>query len=180
MVRSLEIGLDDVELFKLDDPFWDEYYLRDMAERTNILLIYELIRKNGAEILVRARFVERWLARQNWGDTEREVHTNFEAYKSNRRRNPIRNIIDCVVSAAGGTAALKRTGLVPMEETPPYRGELWGITFSSAGSRSGNGGPRDSELSADELRRLRREAFVFNDGSRPVSGTDIVQRMPSM
>lgn len=179
MVRSLEIGLGDVEPFKLDDPFWDEYYLRDMAERTNILLIYELIRKNGAEILVRARFVERWLARQNWGDTEREVHKNFEAYKSSRRRNPIRNIIDCVVSAAGGTAALKRTGLVPTEETPPYRGELWGITFSSAGSRSGNGGPRDSELSADELRRLRREAFVFNDGSRPVSGTDIVQRMPS-
>src|SRR5690554_2183820 len=104
MVRSLEIGLEDGESPKLDDPFWDEYYLRDMAERTNLLLLYQLIQKNGAEMLVRAKFVERWLARQNWGDSEYEIQKNFNAYRNNRRRNPIRDIIDCVVSAAGGAA----------------------------------------------------------------------------
>lgn len=180
MVRSLEIGLQDAERPKLDDPFWDEYFLRDMAERTNLYLLVQLIQKNGAEILVKAKFVERWLARQNWGDTESEIHKNFEAYRNNRRRNPIRDIIDCVGSTTGGTEAMQRSGLMPMEDAAPYRGEVWGITFSTAGRGSGNGGPRDSELSADELRRLRREAFVFNDGTRPVSGQDIVQRMPSM
>ena len=177
MVRSLEIGLDDVEPPKLDDPFWDEYFLRDMAERTNLYLLTQLVQKNGAEILLKARFVERWLARQNWGDTESEIHKNFEAYKNNRRRNPIRDLIDSVVSTPGGPPALQRAGLIPMVE-PPYRDETWGITFSTAGRVNGNGGPRDSELSSDELRRLRREAFVFNDGTRPVSGQDIVQRMP--
>ncbi|MBE3045038.1 hypothetical protein IMZ48_21275 [Candidatus Bathyarchaeota archaeon] len=180
MVRSLEIGLDDVDPPKLDDPFWDEYFLRDMAERTNLYLLTQLVQKNGAEILLKARFVERWLARQNWGDTESEIHKNFEAYKNNRRRNPIRDLIDSVVSTPGGPPALQRAGLIPMEEAPPYRGEIWGITFSTAGRGNGNGGPRDSELSSDELRRLRREAFVFNDGTRPVSGQDIVQRMPEM
>ncbi|SPN97105.1 uncharacterized protein DNG_00621 [Cephalotrichum gorgonifer] len=178
MVRSLEVGLKDVESPKLDDPFWDEYYLRDMAERTNLLLLYQLIQKNGAEMLLRAKFVERWLARQNWGDTEHEIQKNFEAYKNNRRRNPIRDIIDCIFSAAGGVAALKRTGLLPTEERPPYRGEVWGITFSTVPRAAASGGPRDSELSDEELRRLRREAFVFNDGTRPVSGLDIVQRGP--
>lgn len=180
LVRSLEIGLNDVECPKLDDPYWDEYFFRDMAERTALYLLTQLIQKNGADTLVKAKFVERWLAKQNWGDTETEIQKNFETYKNNRRRNPIHSIIDSVVSTPGGPAALQRAGLVPREETAPYRGEVWGITFSTAGRGSGNGGPRDSELSAEELRRLRREAFVFNDGTRPVSGQDIVQRMPSM
>lgn len=180
LVRSLEIGLNDVECPKLNDPFWDEYFFRDMAERTALYLLTQLIQKNGADTLVKARFVERWLVKQNWGDTETEIQNNFETYKNNRRRNPIHNIIDSVVTTPGGPAALQRAGLIPGEETAPYRGEVWGITFSTAGRGSGNGGPRDSELSAEELRRLRREAFVFNDGTRPVSGQDIVQRMPSM
>ncbi|KEZ44341.1 Uncharacterized protein SAPIO_CDS3320 [Scedosporium apiospermum] len=176
MVRSLEIGLDDVERPKLDDPYFDEYYLRDMAERTNLLLIYQLIQKNGAAKLLMAKFVERWLAKQNWGDSENEIHENFKMYTEGNKSNPIRGIVDCIRTATGGLETLRNCGLVAREETPPYRGEVWGITFSTVPRGSDEDGVRDSELSADEIRRLRREAFVFNDGTRPVSRLDIVER----
>jgi hypothetical protein len=176
MVRSLEIGLDDVERPKLDDPYFDEYYLRDMAERTNLLLIYQLIQKNGAAKLLMAKFVERWLAKQNWGDSEYEIHENFKMYTEGNKSNPIRGIVDCIRTATGGLETLRNCGLVAREETPPYRGEVWGITFSTVPRGSDEDGVRDSELSADEIRRLRREAFVFNDGTRPVSRLDIVER----
>ncbi|PKS12020.1 hypothetical protein jhhlp_001316 [Lomentospora prolificans] len=173
MVRSLEIGLEDGELPKLDDPYFDEYYLRDMAERTNLLIIYQLIQKNGAAKLLMAKFVERWLARQNWGETEDEIQKNFKMYTEGNKSNPIRGIIDCIRAAAGGLDALRNSGLVARAESPPYR-ETWGITFSTVPRDSDGEGVRDSQLSTDELRRLRREAFVFNDGTRPVSQHDIV------
>jgi hypothetical protein len=171
LVRSLEVGLNDVENPpKLNDRYWEEYFLRDVAERTCLVILNELVQKNDAEMLVRAGFVSRWLARQNWGDSEFEVQNNFGVYKSIRRRTPVTDM---------GAAALRRAGLVWPEETLPYRGEVWGITFSSVPRGGGDGGPADSELSGEDLRRLRREAFVFNDGTRPISGADIIQRMPN-
>lgn len=68
LVRSLELGLDDVEHHEpLDDPLYDEYYLRDANERRCLVLVYKLVHKYGVDGLVRARFIERWLARQPWG-----------------------------------------------------------------------------------------------------------------
>lgn len=175
MVRSLEIGLDEDELPKLNDPHFDEYYLRDMAERTNLLIIYQLIQKNGAAGLIKAKFVERWLAKQNWGESEGEIQANFKMYTEGNKNNPIRSIVDCIRTASMGLDTLRRCGLVAKVETPPYQ-EVWDITFSTARPGEGEDGVQDPDLSAEDIRRLRREAFVFNDGSRPISRQDIVER----
>lgn len=66
LVRSLELSLSDYEHEPLDDPLYDEYYLRDVNERRCLLLIYKLIHKYGVDRLIEAQFIERWLAQQPW------------------------------------------------------------------------------------------------------------------
>ncbi|KAK7756836.1 hypothetical protein SLS62_001281 [Diatrype stigma] len=83
LVRSLELCLDDVEHEPLDDPLYDEYYLRDVNERRCLLLVYKLIHKYGVDRLIEARFIERWLAKLPW--TRRKSKSKGKS-KSNKSR----------------------------------------------------------------------------------------------
>ncbi len=73
-VRSLEHCIRDDEARSggrgydmLDDVSFDEYYLRDIAEKLCLMFLSQLTSKFGVELAVRAGFVERWLAKQRWG-----------------------------------------------------------------------------------------------------------------
>jgi hypothetical protein len=188
-VRSFELGLDDVRRPRLDDSFWDEYHLRDMAEQFCITLSYELIHKFGPDQLVKAGFVEKWLARQNWGDSDEQIQHNFRDYRRSKK-NRIREMIDIIRRSKLGLAALKRARLVAKDEqssgeaTPDnHLRVLLEIGFND----DDNGPferilertiPRPNERSAEEqrLRRQHREAMVLNDGTRPIRREDIIER----
>lgn len=191
LVRSLELSLDDVEHPTLDDPHWDEYYLRDMAERFCLMFFLELINKNGVNMLVKAKFVEKWLAKQPWGDTEKARLDNFHHYMEHKR-NRIVDIVSQIHHTHIGTKALVETGLMPKKslisfepaeslEVPATVSSLQRIlrTVGDAGPETGV--PRNREHSVEEqrLRRQHREAMVFNDGTRPIAREDIIERNTS-
>lgn len=188
LVRSLEMSLaDDVERPKLDDNHWDEYFLRDMAEKFCLLFINELTTKHGVDLLVRAKFVEKWLAKQNWGADKDERQKNFFEYMNNlNKQNRIVDIVGKIQKTSAGRRALRRAKLVPKDE--PAVDSSPGVYLEiSMGIDEGEGaaaraseqtGTRTRELTAEEqrLRRQNREAMVFNDGTRPIGREDIIER----
>jgi len=179
-VRSLELSLDpDQET--LDDPDWDEYHLRDMTEKLCLMFISQLIGHYKPDLLIKAKFVERWLAKQNWGPEESRAD-NFIQYmrtKSNR----ITDIVHIIRETEAGHEALIKAGLFhrdrdndglvddsAMMGIPPER---YRTMLSVEVGRA-----RSVEQSAEEqrLRHRHREAMVLNDGSRPFNSDDIIQR----
>lgn len=184
IVDSLEVSLsdDNVDRPKLNDNHWDEYYLRDMSEKFCLLFLFELASKHGAEHLVRASFVEKWLAKQNWGDGEEERQKNFRNYVTNpNRQNRIVDIIKLLQESKPGLKALVKNKLIT-EDDEKSGGILDDVYFEiSMGAGEANveqQGPRNHQHSAEEqrLRRQHREAMVFNDGTRPIGRQDIIER----
>ncbi|KAE9578690.1 hypothetical protein CGCF415_v013324 [Colletotrichum fructicola] len=192
LVRSLELSLEDVEHTKLDDKYWDEYYLRDMAERFCLMFVLELVTKYGADMLVKAKFVEKWLAKQPWGDTESEVQENF-IYYMEHKNNRIVDIVTRIAHTTAGAKAIvacKLASKTNFNLTPDAN--IAGFTIalqSTLSNAEGDEGqqsaeqsveqvPRTREHSAEEqrLRRRHREAMVFNDGTRPIHREDIIER----
>ncbi|TDZ73172.1 hypothetical protein CTRI78_v001372 [Colletotrichum trifolii] len=189
LVRSLELSLGDVEHTKLNDKYWDEYYLRDMAERFCLMFVLELITKYDAESLIKAKFVEKWLAKQNWGDDEDEVHDNF-IYYMEHKSNRIVDITTRIIHTDAGAKAIVDCKLVnraKLELTPNPHIAGFAIALQSTLVNAESAGeelpvieqvPRTREHSAEEqrLRRQHREAMVFNDGTRPIGREDIIER----
>ncbi|KAH7376531.1 hypothetical protein B0T11DRAFT_324417 [Plectosphaerella cucumerina] len=197
LVRSLELSLTDVEQPKLDDPHWDEYYLRDMAERFCLMFFLELINKNGVEMLVKAKFVEKWLAKQNWGESDAERLLNFKQYMK-YKRNRIVDIVGAIHHTEEGTRRLVQCGLMPPESLHQFEtnsnqaptvaalqeilGAVSDLERESNGQaqtlRNLANSLRTVEHSDEEqrLRRQHREAMVFNDGTRPIAREDIIER----
>jgi hypothetical protein len=182
LVRSLELSLDDAEQFLLNDPKWDEYYLRDMTERFCLMFILELTNKFDVGGLIKAGFVEKWLSKQLWGETPEERLRNFGQYMS-LKDNRIVSIVNNIRLSKRGRKALVEAGL----EAP-----------GTAEEEKGNPGPstsrelrRQSEAQEEEtlhhvrtreqseeeqrLRRQHREAMVLNDGTRPFGRDDIIE-----
>ncbi|KAK6227076.1 Cytoskeleton-associated protein [Colletotrichum higginsianum IMI 349063] len=192
LVRSLELSLDDVEQAKLDDKYWDEYYLRDMAERFCLMFVLELITKYGADMLVKARFVEKWLAKQHWGDDEAERQENFTYYMEHKN-NRIVDIVTRIAHTTQGAQAILACGLVSktrpgINPDPNLSGftvvlqstlcNVDNVDGDEEGLHAVGQVPRAQEHSAEEqrLRRQHREAMVFNDGTRPIGREDIIER----
>ncbi|GJC92245.1 cytoskeleton-associated protein [Colletotrichum higginsianum] len=192
LVRSLELSLDDVEQGKLDDKYWDEYYLRDMAERFCLMFVLELITKYGADMLVKARFVEKWLAKQHWGDDEAERQENFTYYMEHKN-NRIVDIVTRIAHTTQGAQAILACGLVSktrpgINPDPNLSGftvvlqstlcNVDNVDGDEEGLHAVGQVPRAQEHSAEEqrLRRQHREAMVFNDGTRPIGREDIIER----
>ncbi|KAG7127001.1 hypothetical protein HYQ45_010134 [Verticillium longisporum] len=188
LVRSLELSLDDVEHESLDDKYWDEYYLRDMAERFCLMFILELINKYGAEMLVKAKFVEKWLAKQKWGEGEDERRENF-TYYLDHKNNRIVDIVTRITHTTEGSKALNACNL-PVESKfhvtiAAETEEGFLVALQPAGraadvddDQAAENVPRSRDHSAEEqrLRRQHREAMVFNDGTRPIGREDIIER----
>ncbi|OLN88586.1 hypothetical protein CCHL11_01843 [Colletotrichum chlorophyti] len=192
LVRSLELSLGDVEQTKLDDKYWDEYYLRDMAERFCLMFILELIQKYDAEMLVRAKFVEKWLAKQYWGDNEDEIQENF-IYYMEHKSNRIVDIVTQIAHTMQGAKAILACKLASRDKfnlSPDTNLAGFTIALQSTltnaevldgpdeGQQQAEQVPRTREHSAEEqrLRRQHREAMVLNDGTRPIGREDIIER----
>lgn len=163
------------------------------------MFFLELINKNGVDMLVEANFVEKWLAKQDWGASDAERLINFKQYMK-YKRNRIVDIVTSIHHTHMGTQRLVDCGLMPPESLRQWR-DFEFVPDSVAAvedtlmedalttARDGEQDPaqvllnlvsslRPLEHSDEEqrLRRQHREAMVFNDGSRPIAREDIIER----
>ncbi|KAF4594782.1 cytoskeleton-associated protein [Ophiocordyceps camponoti-floridani] len=160
LVRSLELSLQDVELPDLSNSHWDEYYLRDMAERFCLMFVQELVNKYGAEPLIKAQFVERWLVKQRWGTTAEERRRRFAEYM-NSKSNRLVDIVSSIKHLKRGLRALRKVGLI--EETHPPRQMARSLPDLGIEDEVGERLRRAREHNDEErrLRRQHREAMRF-------------------
>lgn len=192
LVRSLELCLPSERRpeDKLNDKSYDEYYLRDMAEKLCLMFVSQLLhRYEVSNRLVEAGFVDKWLAQQYWGDTPEEVTANFTQYMD-VRENRISDIVRQIIGSRRGREALVRTGLVTQATRDIIEGQgrhqrrmsyvlpIYVATDDGDENADRPVGVRHPEQSAEEqrLRHRHREAMVFNDGTRPLNSEDIIQR----
>ncbi|KAI1208809.1 uncharacterized protein F4807DRAFT_429575 [Annulohypoxylon truncatum] len=182
LVRSLELCLGDAEHEKLDDPLYDEYYLRDICERRCLILVSQLVHRYGVNRLVEAGFVEKWLAKQPWGDDVEERQKNFAMY-TERRKNRISDICFHLSTAQVGRTALYKAKLINKKRRR-RGGErsdikiVLEICVDEGDRERSELVPRVNEQSAEEqrLRRRHREAMVLNDGTHSLGRSDIIER----
>lgn len=177
-VRSLEQSLNDrAPLEKLDDRWFDEYGLRDMAEKLCFMFVSQLMQKYGPDKFIQAGIVEKWLARQNWGDSPDEREHNFfqYMYKTNR----VVDIIQKIQQSSLGREALEKAGLMPKNVSRSF--DVFASIHIETEVLDGDNAeptPRNLEQSAEEqrIRHRHREAMVLNDGTRPLGRSDIIER----
>ncbi|KAK3341554.1 hypothetical protein B0T25DRAFT_522845 [Lasiosphaeria hispida] len=190
LVRSLELSIDP-EQEVLDDEHWDEYPMRDMTEKLGLMFISQLISRYDVEKLIKAKFVEKWLAKQNWGATTDERQENFMKYLQHKN-NRIADIISRIKNTRSGSEALKKSGLLdesfgPSDESEEDNSHLVVADQFNMFLRVNMGEMREEDttrllartlqnLGDQRLRQRNREAMVLNDGSRPLNRDDIIQR----
>src|ERR1700760_4495066 len=85
LVKSLEYSSTDYE-HNAFDPEWDNWYLRDVVEQGCLLLLAMLADKFGTDGLVASKFVERWLAKEPWGESDRDRSTTFAGILDKHQR----------------------------------------------------------------------------------------------
>lgn len=188
IVRCLELSLDP-EQEVLDNEGWDDYPYRDFTERTCFTFLFELVKNYGPEMLIRSKFVEKWLSKQNWGRTEEDKQRNFHNYML-YKDNFIRKVADAVRKTESGRAVLVKCGLYSQEAADDFAaeqadnlnlmdtsGDRYNLLLSINMGRT----PRAQETSAEEqrIRHRNREAVVMNDGTRPIGIDDIIHRSGS-
>ncbi|CAK7239665.1 MAG: hypothetical protein STHCBS139747_001100 [Sporothrix thermara] len=94
----------------IDDISFDEYYLRDIAEKLCLMFLAQLTEKYDVDLLVRYGFVRRWLAKQPWGPPAKRAD-NFARYLK-YRDNRIADICRRLRESPSGRRALEKAGLV--------------------------------------------------------------------
>jgi len=177
-VRSLELCVNEAQYERLDDKYFDEYQLRDMAERMCLVFILQLVTKYDSKQLIKAQFIEKWLARQAWGDSDEERQRNFAGYMRHKQ-NRITEIYQRLQESKLGRDTLEKVKLVPAgssNDTNDDGAGDYGLVLSirmnndSIDDQDGEGRPiegsqpRILEQSAEEqrIRRQRREAMVYS------------------
>lgn len=194
LVRSLELCFDPKQEVLVSDKHWDEYPLRDMAEKFPLMFICQLITRFGPEMLIKAKFVEKWLAKQNWGDNERDRWINFSDY-AEHKRNRISEIIIVVMGIRAGREALAKSGLIAQDSVIADEDQddhvendgrwmhernmsiLNILNDVDAINQEPEARIVQVAMGFDENRlRRNREAMVFSDGSHPLNHSDIIQR----
>ncbi|EPE04063.1 cytoskeleton-associated protein [Ophiostoma piceae UAMH 11346] len=112
------------------DVTYDEYHMRDMAEKLCLMFVAQMAERFGVELLVRAGFVEKWLARQRWVEhpipalpaaAAGQRIQNFAQYLK-YRDNRIAYLCQKVMELPAGWAALEKTGLVEPKRVRPPKG----------------------------------------------------------
>lgn len=179
-IRSLQHCMNDVEHEKLDDKYFDEYALRDMAEKLCLMFVSQLLGKYGATQIVKAGFVEKWLAKQKWGETTEERETNFFNYMC--KQNRITDICQRLQESLIGREALEKARLISKGIPGVEQGFSMIIQVQSeqvdVDGANAEPTPRNLEQSAEEqrLRHRHREAMVLNDGTHPLDRSNIIER----
>jgi len=181
LVKSLEYSVTDYEHNECD-PEWDNWHLRDIAEQGCLMILGQLVDKYGVEGVVKTRFVDRWLAKEPWGDTEEERIFNFT--DSLRKSHRINEIVVPLFRDRIGRKQLIKAKLLPPDlelnlnrhrDTRMINGESTaGEDFDGMFVESRR--RRDQSAEDDRIRRRHREAMVLNDGTRPLGRGDIIQR----
>ncbi|CAL3961921.1 hypothetical protein PZA11_000770 [Diplocarpon coronariae] len=180
LVKSLEYSITDYP-HNTFDPEWDNWHLRDAAEKDCLMVLAQLVEKFGVEGLVNSRFVERWLAKEPWGDAGVDRMIMFaDSLHSNHR---LSELVVPLFRDSAGRQQLVKAKLVPAEllkditsrEVRMINGEgTAGEEFE--GMLVDNRRRRDQNSEEDQIRRRHREAMVLNDGTRPLERGDIIQR----
>lgn len=180
LVKSLEYSLTDYKHNDYDLE-WDNYHLRDVAEQGCLMVLGQLVDKYGVEGIVKSRFVERWLEKDPWGETEEQRFPNFA--ESLRKKNRINDITVPLFRDRIGRRQLIKARLIPPEFEMDLRHRDTRMTNgeSTAGEDFDgmfveNRRRRDQSAEDDRIRRRHREAMVLNDGTRPLGRGDIIQR----
>lgn len=150
------------------------------------MLISQLVHRYGIEGLAQSKFVERWLAKQPWGDSDEERQNNFAMYLE-RRKNRISDICYHLKRNKTGRKALFKTKLttkmnLARRDRSDHIKVVLEISMTNedgdeATSRTGHV-PRVNDQTAEEqrLRRRHREAMVLNDGTHSLGRSDIIER----
>jgi hypothetical protein len=182
----------------LDNEDWDEYGLREMTEKLCLMFISQLLSCYEPEKLIKAKFVEKWLAKQNWGATPEDRLHNFARYMR-YKGNRITDIVAAIQATRSGREALEAAGLLPAlgpapEDSDPEDNipliERFSVLLPNNINLSNLRDDDQTRLlirqlqgvqSAEEqrVRHRHREAMVLNDGSRPLNSDDIIQRPES-
>lgn len=181
LVKCLEYCIKDYPHNEFD-PDWDNWYLRDVVEQGCLLVLIQLVDKFGPEGLVKSRFVERWLAKEPWGDKDTELSINFAT--ALRNGNRLSQLTVPLFRDPAGRKQLVKVKLVPealekdlsvLEDVRMIDGEgTAGEDFEGMFVESRR--RRDQSSEEEHIRRRHREAMVLNDGTRPLGRSDIIQR----
>jgi hypothetical protein len=186
-MKSLEYSLTDYKHNEYDSE-WDNWNLRDVAEQGCLIVLGQMTDKFGVGGLVKARFVERWLAKEPWGGSdEDEIQLNFMSSLTKQYR--LNQICLPLFRDAAGRKQLEDAKLLPpnkivyndypetnLMDIRVVNGETTSgehfASFLVESMRPRRGGSTEDE----DLRRRHREAMVLNDGSRPFARGDIIER----
>ncbi|CAG8952653.1 hypothetical protein HYFRA_00009761 [Hymenoscyphus fraxineus] len=182
LVKSLEYSLTDYEHNPYDVE-WDNWQLRDGVEQECLLLLSQLVDHFGVQGLIKARFVERFLGKEPWGNDDCKRQVNF--LQSLRTQNQLNGLCLPLIRNSAGRKQLIRAKLLPVDfewDLPSSRdvrmtngegtaGEDFDGMFVEGGRRR-----REQSSEEDSIRRRHREAMVLNDGTRPLGREDIFQR----
>jgi len=160
--------------------------MRDVAEQGCLMILGQLVAKYGVEGLVKTRFVDRWLAKEPWGNTEEEKIFCFT--RSLRASHRINEITVPLFKDRTGRKQLMKAKLLPSElesDLNRHMGDTRMINGEGTAGEDFDGmfvesrRRRDQSAEDDRIRRRHREAMVLNDGSRPLGRGDIIQRTDS-
>jgi hypothetical protein len=185
LMKSLEFSLTDYKHNEYD-PEWDNWNLRDVAEQGCLLIMGQMADKFGVGGLVKARFVERWLAKEPWGGSEDERQLNFMGSLTKQYR--LNQICLPLFRDAAGRKQLEDAGLLPPNRIVYDESDAAVLDIRMINGEGTSGEdftnflvesmrPRRGQTTEDDdLRRRHREAMVLNDGSRPFARGDIIER----
>ncbi|ESZ97960.1 hypothetical protein SBOR_1631 [Sclerotinia borealis F-4128] len=173
LVKSLEYSVNDYEHHEYD-PDWDNWYLRDIAEKSCLILIHELIRKHDVEELLKAGFIERWLVKEPWGGTTaKERSINF--MDSLNKEYHLNMMILPLFNDGRGRKMLEEAKLLPASRHLVSEGsedqDMEDVEGMLAERRPGG-----QSTAEEHLRRRHREAMVLNDGDLWNEGYPLAQR----
>lgn len=145
-----------------------------------------MIHHHGVEKFVEAKFVEKWLAKQPWGETDEVRRKNFALYMD-RKKNRISDICLHLRASKAGRKALVRAKLATKSRKSKRDRSsnikvVLEISMENEDSTLETSQielvPRVNDQSVEEqrLRRRHREAMVLNDGTHSLGRGDIIER----
>lgn len=180
LVKSLEYSLTDYEHAEHDSE-WDNWPMRDVAEQGCLMMLAQLADKCGTDGLVKARFIERWLVKEPWGDEERKRQLNF--VDSLRTQSRLTELTLPLVRDLTARRRLCKAKLLPTDfESEPTSRDVRMVNGEGTAGEDVDGmlvegrRRRDQSSVEESIRRRHREAMVLNDGTRPLGRDDIIQR----
>lgn len=165
------------------DREFDNFEFREPVERLCLAVISRLMYEFGSTPLISSGFIEEWLAKEPWGDTQEERDRNFA--DCCLRVSKLSDILVGIARNRKGLERLHKSKLYPTPTQLKLFDDVIDVRMINGEGTAGERGsesnqdlrPRIREHSAEErhLRRRHREAMVLNDGTAPIASSDIIE-----